>query len=334
MMNSDTEIRKLRPAELYSLAKTLSPDSWKILMGIITKHGSQNLPMFTKEHLDIIESTALRQHRLAAEIFLDEWSTMGRKRPTIRELINLLVKVELFRAADYLAVDILKEEPPKRPPTGPAAPVDIFINFEDISDNQRPGNQSTVLHDAQEVNYAAQLINNDNLKHIYEEAKFNNIEGVSKFPFNSKSDLMKFSTNSLPEENNVNNYEIKYGIEQEDFILPNFQELNINQVDDKTNNQKEIISNNIPDYIFPNCPQDLSTCETPCSSNLTQSSDYTKENSNLTSYVSENLPLVLKEINKEIKSNSKETDSNSNDYSLSEDYYKNLPIPILELCKR
>ncbi|KMQ90464.1 protein tube [Lasius niger] len=73
----------------------------------------------------IIEQTAYGNKRNAAEMFLDEWSTMGRKRPTLRLLLELLIKAELFRAADYVACDILKQERPRRPDYGPAASIDI-----------------------------------------------------------------------------------------------------------------------------------------------------------------------------------------------------------------
>lgn len=43
-----------------------------------------------------------------AEILLDEWGTSGRKRPTLEFLLDLLLKANLFRAADYILVDILK----------------------------------------------------------------------------------------------------------------------------------------------------------------------------------------------------------------------------------
>lgn len=45
-----------------------------------------------------------------AAIFLDEWGSLGRKRPTCRTLLDLLIQAELFRAADYLAVDVLKSK--------------------------------------------------------------------------------------------------------------------------------------------------------------------------------------------------------------------------------
>jgi len=35
---------------------------------------------------------------------------MGRKRPTLRLLLELLTKAELFRAVDYVACDILKRK--------------------------------------------------------------------------------------------------------------------------------------------------------------------------------------------------------------------------------
>ncbi|XP_014468974.1 PREDICTED: uncharacterized protein LOC106741442 isoform X2 [Dinoponera quadriceps] len=98
-------------------------DNWKKLMANVPKQ--ENIPEFSSEHIDMIEQAANQHNRNAAEIFLDEWSTMGRKRPTLGLLLDLLVKAELFRAADYVACDILKQERPKRPEYGPIASVDI-----------------------------------------------------------------------------------------------------------------------------------------------------------------------------------------------------------------
>jgi hypothetical protein len=58
------------------------------------------------------------------EILIDEWGTSGRKRPLVEDLINLLVRIENFQAADYLNNDILKKGPSPRPCKGPAARVD------------------------------------------------------------------------------------------------------------------------------------------------------------------------------------------------------------------
>ncbi|KAH0560289.1 uncharacterized protein LOC123265451 [Cotesia glomerata] len=315
MINAETEIRKLRPKQLCSLAATLSPDSWKLLMGIILKDGSQNVPMFTKEHLDIIESTGLKQRRLPAEIFLDEWSTMGRKRPTIRKLINLLIQVELFRAADYLAIEVLKEEPPKRPQNGPAAPIDIFVNFKEIPENQIIV-QVNEYQDVQKENYAAPSINNDNLQHVYEEEKFH-VENVSKFPFNSKSDLMKFSSSSFEEKNNC---DIKYGKEQEENILPNFKELNLHSNHSEVNNKGNINSEKSSGFIISES-SDISTCE---SSYQSSSSSQSAANSQNSIFLSDNLPVILKEIN------GQDTNCMSTQYSYSKESHQNLPLPILE----
>lgn len=56
----------------------------------------------------MIESAIRQQQRSGAEIFLTEWSTYGKNRPTCQTMLNLLVKLQLFKAADYLAEQILK----------------------------------------------------------------------------------------------------------------------------------------------------------------------------------------------------------------------------------
>lgn len=121
----DTELRKLKLGELCQLGLILNvSDLWKKLMAIVPKEDASDFPKFTSEHFSIIEQAARQQNRSAAEIFLSEWGTMGKRRPTIHTLFKLLVKAELFRAADYVARDILKVELPERPKHGPAAPVD------------------------------------------------------------------------------------------------------------------------------------------------------------------------------------------------------------------
>lgn len=56
----------------------------------------------------MIEQAAHQHNRNAAEIFLYEWSTMGKKRPTLALLLDVLILAELYRAADYVACDLLK----------------------------------------------------------------------------------------------------------------------------------------------------------------------------------------------------------------------------------
>ncbi|OXU28542.1 hypothetical protein TSAR_006139 [Trichomalopsis sarcophagae] len=129
MATPDTEIRKLQPIELCTLAHILNQaDAWKTLMAAIPSPDDPNHSLFKHEHFKMIEQAIRQQQRSGAEIFLSEWSTLGKQRPTCRSMLDLLVKAELFRAADYLAVDILKGNPPERPQFGPAATIDVSEN--------------------------------------------------------------------------------------------------------------------------------------------------------------------------------------------------------------
>ncbi len=81
---------------------------------------------------------------------MDEWGTSGKKRPTVKLLLDYLIEAELYRAADYVAVQLLNgsyqennsklfsllkdlfdfinfvtETPPERPKQGPKRRVSI-----------------------------------------------------------------------------------------------------------------------------------------------------------------------------------------------------------------
>lgn len=97
----------------------------------------------------MIEHASKQFNKPPAEIFLEEWVTTGRIRPTLSHLLQLLIKSELFRVADYVAVNLLNgqsqilleniielifvytEAPPQRPSKGPAAKVDIALPLQD-----------------------------------------------------------------------------------------------------------------------------------------------------------------------------------------------------------
>lgn len=74
----------------------------------------------------IKESSALKKTSPSGILF-EEWSTSGRRRPTIGDLLECLIRIPLYRAADFIAINILNEEPPKRPDSGPAKRIDISI---------------------------------------------------------------------------------------------------------------------------------------------------------------------------------------------------------------
>ncbi len=79
----------------------------------------------------LIEEEAKRQKKSAFDILIDEWGTSGKQRPTVRELVKLLAKLELYQAADYLSRDLLGEGPVERPANGPSA--NVPSSTEDIN---------------------------------------------------------------------------------------------------------------------------------------------------------------------------------------------------------
>lgn len=56
----------------------------------------------------LIEKESKFFKKLPAQILFEEWGTSGRIRPTLSHLLQLLIKVQLFRAADYVAVTLLR----------------------------------------------------------------------------------------------------------------------------------------------------------------------------------------------------------------------------------
>ncbi|CAH1105593.1 unnamed protein product [Psylliodes chrysocephalus] len=165
-MDQSLEIRKLLPSQIRELASILEThELWKRLMTIIPKTldkydfqcdiTAHNHPKYNSEHFRLIESESEKSRRTCTEILFDEWGTSGRNRPALGHLLHLLTKANLFRAADYVAVDLLHQEKPKRPDIGPEA--EIPVNLSDIiktSDDEF----EKVLDDIDYVSDAVKLI--------------------------------------------------------------------------------------------------------------------------------------------------------------------------------
>lgn len=126
-VSRETELRKLSYHQLNQIARHLNFNkNWQKLMMIIPKDISQccassSTPnhsttttqtsiasrfKYTQDHMRMIEEAA-SSGRLPAQILFEEWGTSGKIRPTLAHLLQLLVEANLYRAADYLAVDIL-----------------------------------------------------------------------------------------------------------------------------------------------------------------------------------------------------------------------------------
>lgn len=61
--------------------------------------------MFVKRLIQ--NADAKKESRPSALIFLEEWMTSDKIRPTLSHLLQLLIKCELYRAAEYVAINLL-----------------------------------------------------------------------------------------------------------------------------------------------------------------------------------------------------------------------------------
>ncbi|KAE8573930.1 Putative Tube [Halyomorpha halys] len=108
--NLDMEIRKLTAKTVLDLSQILDVEqSWKLVMAHI-KDAETGTSKYNVEHINLIEKTSENQKRSSTEILLEEWGTSGRRRPHISDLLNVLVKAELYRAADYVSLQLLKRK--------------------------------------------------------------------------------------------------------------------------------------------------------------------------------------------------------------------------------
>ncbi|XP_072392896.1 uncharacterized protein [Diabrotica undecimpunctata] len=166
LMEPSLEIRKLRPSQIRELSSILEThELWKRLMSIIPKSlektnykcdlTTHNPHKYTAEHFRLIENESDKSRRSCTEILLDEWGTSGRIRPALGHLLYLLTKANLFRAADYVAVDLLHQEKPKRPDVGPEA--EIPVNLSEII--QQRDEDDDIEHLLDDVDYVSEAVN-------------------------------------------------------------------------------------------------------------------------------------------------------------------------------
>lgn len=130
LISIDTEIRNLPVSIIQNIAQLLAGDDTVLglLMGnIVSDVNDPNSGLrFTSGDIDLIR----HRHQSTLDqisLLFDEWGTMGRNRPRVRHLLNLLIRCQLFRAADFVA-QLLNDPKPARPTAGPAALVDISLS--------------------------------------------------------------------------------------------------------------------------------------------------------------------------------------------------------------
>lgn len=130
----------------------------------------------------LVKSYSEKKRENASLILLEEWGIAGRNRPRIHHLLKLLIKAQLYRAADYVAVHILKEPPPERPNVGPAAKIEI-------DDRLTASEQNMIVDQLNDCSYNSSLIqNNQSSTNLNRNIVNNNTMSIPKIIVNSVSD--------------------------------------------------------------------------------------------------------------------------------------------------
>lgn len=111
-LSAETEIRNLPFEVSKRICRLLDiDDDWRKVAEKITVSNEDLRSLYNVNHLRLMASNP----EGPAMALLSDWGTHGRKRPTVGDLIDLMSQRELYRAADYLSVEVLKGEPVSRP---------------------------------------------------------------------------------------------------------------------------------------------------------------------------------------------------------------------------
>lgn len=183
-----------------------------------------------------------------------------------------MTQAELFRAADYIAVKLLNQNPPARPASGPAAAVDIIMETRQDTDPHL----IEVEHILDTRNYANQAIAtikkaNENLKanvkdpnyfvipdiiiseipERHNESSFKTPLVVQKTDHNDKrpSHVVKNKTETVSEVSDMIKFSKSICTDESNVIIPQLSDLSISQT--KTSNGNQQISS-YSSEIIPN----------------------------------------------------------------------------------
>lgn len=252
-MDSSLEIRKLLPSHVRELAAILEThDLWKVLMHMIPKTlektnyeidlTSPYQRKYISRHFSLIEEESKKSRRTCTEILIDEWGTSGRVRPALGHLLYLLTKAKLFRAADYVAVNLLQQEKPRRPDNGPVALIPVEIS-QLIKEKEKDEAFENKLNNVNYVKDAVALIRAHSDKIPKKDNKIPKIvitpdadEGIKTFQIppvvtQQIPDLIEFSEteiqNSVVTESQPHEIPVDVNIQQPDDIPISSQKMNL-----------------------------------------------------------------------------------------------------------
>lgn len=239
-ISKEMELRHLPINHRLQLIKLLDVDEsiLNLLMANIVKINSQETEVqelrFNSADIDAIREQSQRLKQSAIHILLDEWGTMGKTRPKIKDLLKLLIQCQLFQAADFVA-DLINEEKAIRPTVGPAASVNISLEDENIEDIVNrlnyPFSSIDLTTKANRINFVKPEINTPNLRDF-----MNNDSKIS--------DMIKFSKSSIVAGTVIPNNGNGSNIEQFD-VLPALSGLMLSDEASLSTNQLPVFVNSI-----------------------------------------------------------------------------------------
>lgn len=121
-VTATSELRLLPSWAKSQLAHILEvTHGWREVMGRVPGHpwtpgmplpeGEQYHRKYSSDDILLVSEECARDRREGFEVLVEEWGTSGRKRPTVGDLVALLQLAKLYRAMDYLTVNVLNGEP-------------------------------------------------------------------------------------------------------------------------------------------------------------------------------------------------------------------------------
>lgn len=190
-MDKNLELRKLPLGALHSIVQILEVDnSWQKVMDHIPKDPNSKYfeRKYNSEHVRLIKEHAAETNRKCTEVLIDEWGTSGIARPTIKTLLDVLVKAQIFRAADEVAI-MLQEPIPKRPQDGPARQIStnvtLLLNGESMEEYSTTKNV--------DKNYSSQALHNGITKQMKNDTSVDLIEFSKSIDININKEIKTFS---------------------------------------------------------------------------------------------------------------------------------------------
>jgi len=104
------EIRHLSYLHKRALGEIFAVnEGWKEFMARIRMPGKPSQNRFSSDDIRILD-TAVKNGQASSgfELLIDEWGTMGKRRPTLNDVLNLCMEMEAYAAASYISAQVLK----------------------------------------------------------------------------------------------------------------------------------------------------------------------------------------------------------------------------------